>query len=96
MMNSEGSFFTNLTKTLGCCSSLADCPCIGVCSTTQWGDDRCKGCGRTATEVKDWGTYSTVEKKLINLRNAAEKYPIRQVKRQNRVRRTQKPVAAFS
>ena len=65
-MMSEETRFTRLTKALGCCASLADCPCIGVCSVTQWGDDRCRGCGRTATELKDWGKYSNIEKKLIN------------------------------
>lgn len=88
MINSETTLFTHLTKTLGCCSSLADCPCIGICSVTQWGDDRCKGCGRTLEEIKDWGKYSDLQKKLINLKNVGEKYTIRQVKMENRVKRT--------
>tara|TARA_R100001510_G_C7594156_1_gene162887 strand:+ start:253 stop:534 length:282 start_codon:yes stop_codon:yes gene_type:complete len=91
----EETGFTRLTKALGCCSSLADCPCIGVCSVTQWGDERCKGCGRTPIQIKDWGKYSKIEKKLINLQNAAENYNIRQVKQLNRVTRPQKPVTAF-
>jgi len=94
-MMSEETRFTRLTKALGCCASLADCPCIGVCSVTQLGDERCRGCGRTATELKDWGKYSNIEKKLINLRNAAENYDIRQVKQLNRVTRSEKPVTAF-
>ena len=92
---SEETRFTRLTKALGCCASLADCPCIGVCSVTQWGDDRCRGCGRTATELKDWGKYSNIEKKLINLRNANEKYAIRQLKTGNRTQRTEKPSTAI-
>lgn len=87
--------FSRLTSLNGIPCSLADSPCIGVCSTTQWGDDRCSGCGRTSTEVRDWHTLSQTEKKLINIRNAAEKYQIRQLKIQNRVKRTQKPVVAF-
>ena len=75
----EVGIFTNLSKTLGRCTSVADCPCVGICSCTQWGDDRCGGCGRTATEVRDWNTFSKMERKTINLRNAAENYPIRQL-----------------
>ena len=30
----------------GECTSLADSPCIGWCTVRQFGDDRCKGCGR--------------------------------------------------
>ena len=91
----EETRFTRLTKEIGCCASLADCPCVGVCSVTQWGDERCKGCGRTATELKEWGTYSKLEKKLINLRNAGENYNIRQLKQRNRVTRSEKPATAF-
>jgi hypothetical protein len=81
----EVGIFTNLSKTLGRCTSIADCPCVGICSCTQWGDDRCRGCGRTATEVRDWNTFSKIEKKIINLRNAAENYGIRQLQRGPRV-----------
>ena len=58
--------------------SLADNPCIGWCTTRQFGDDRCKGCGRLESEVYDWHCYTDVEKKLINIRNASDGYPIRQ------------------
>ena len=57
-------------------TSLCGSPCIGRCSTT-WGDIRCKGCGRTEVEIRDWNTYSPVEKKLINLKNS-KNYNIRQ------------------
>jgi len=86
----EVGIFTNLSKTLGRCTSIADCPCVGICSCTQWGDDRCKGCGRTATEVRDWNTFSKIEKKIINLRNAAENYGIRQLQRGPRVEEPEK------
>ena len=86
----EFGTFTNLSKTLGRCTSVSDCPCVGICSCTQWGDDRCKGCGRTATEVRDWNTFSKTEKKIINLRNAAENYSIRQLMRGKGVERFEK------
>mgnify|MGYP003146259154 FL=1 len=70
--------FTELSKTLGRCVSVADSPCIGVCSTSAMpDDDRCVGCGRTRTEVIDWEKYSDLEKKIINLRNASENFGIR-------------------
>lgn len=83
--------FTRLSNLNGVTSSLADSPCIGICSTTQWGDDRCSGCGRTYTEVRDWHTLPEVEKKLINIRNASENYNIRQLKVRNCVKRTETP-----
>ena len=66
-MKTETGTFTDLSKTLGRCVSVADSPCIGICSTTQFGDDRCKGCGRTQTEIRDWGTFSDTEKKIIKI-----------------------------
>ena len=36
---------------LGEVQSLEDNPCIGWCTTRQFGDDRCKGCGRYEIEV---------------------------------------------
>lgn len=89
----EIGIFTNLSKTLGRCTSIADCPCVGICSCTQWGDDRCKGCGRTATEVRDWNTFSKIERKIINLRNASENYGIRQLQRGTRVEKPKKAVS---
>jgi predicted Fe-S protein YdhL (DUF1289 family) len=41
-------------------------------------DDRCKGCGRTVEEIRDWLTLPNFQKKLINLRNWLENYNIRQ------------------
>lgn len=47
---------------------LTDSPCIGICSSTNVGDDICIGCGRTAQEVIDWNTYTDEQKIRINLR----------------------------
>lgn len=37
-------------------------PCIGICSTTSFGDDICRGCGRTAEIVRDWNGMKTWQK----------------------------------
>jgi hypothetical protein len=47
---------------------LTDSPCVGICSTTNVGDEICIGCGRTAEEVIEWNTYGDERKILINLR----------------------------
>jgi predicted Fe-S protein YdhL (DUF1289 family) len=47
---------------------MTDSPCVGICSTTNVGDEICMGCGRTAQEVIDWNTYSDQQKILINKR----------------------------
>jgi hypothetical protein len=39
-------------------------PCVGRCSTT-YGDDVCKGCGRTFEEVINWIIFDEVEKAAI-------------------------------
>lgn len=41
-------------------------PCVGICSTTNCGDDICKGCGRTAEQVINWNTYSNADRIAIN------------------------------
>ena len=56
-------------------NSLCDTPCIGVCSTTQFGEKRCKGCGRFDFEVSEWNSLRDQEKKQINMRNWGN-YPI--------------------
>ena len=56
---------------------LEDSPCIGWCTTRQFGDDRCKGCGRYESEVADWSRLTKIYRKLRNLQNAEEGYPIR-------------------
>ena len=61
--------------------SLAESPCIGVCSATQWGDAICKGCGRTSTEIRDWAVLPSVYKKLVVIRAIGECYTPRQVQR---------------
>lgn len=43
-------------------------PCVGVCTATALGDPICKGCGRTAEEVRDWNKYPPERKQAINER----------------------------
>lgn len=45
-----------------------DSPCVGICSTTNLGDEVCVGCGRTYIEVIEWNTYSDAQKIQINAR----------------------------
>lgn len=40
-------------------------PCIGICSTTSFGDSICRGCKRFSTEVIDWNAYSGAEKRAV-------------------------------
>jgi uncharacterized protein len=42
--------------------STPDTPCIAICSTSQ-GDDFCKGCGRTFSEVQHWPELSPAAKR---------------------------------
>ena len=39
-----------------------DTPCIAICSTSQ-GDEECKGCGRSFSEVQHWVDMGPVEKR---------------------------------
>jgi predicted Fe-S protein YdhL (DUF1289 family) len=52
---------------------LTDSPCVGICSSTNMGDEICIGCGRTAQEVIEWNTYPDSKKIEINLRLLREK-----------------------
>lgn len=62
--------------------SLSGSPCNGnVCSSTI-GDTRCKTCGRTEEEIREWNKFPDILKKTINLKNASEGYEIRQVSSQ--------------
>jgi uncharacterized protein len=45
-------------------SLTPDSPCVGYCSTS-YGDDVCKGCGRTFMEVIDWITFDNQQKKAV-------------------------------
>lgn len=76
----------NLSALRGECTSLADSPCIGWCTTRQFGEKRCKGCGRYDFEVDStyWNVLPEWKKKLINLRNAEEGYQIKQIKGNSR------------
>lgn len=56
---------------------LTDTPCVGICSTTNIGDDICKGCGRLAEEVIYWNTYSDEKKIEINKRILIEKRSVK-------------------
>lgn len=59
--------------------SLSGIPCNGgVCSTTL-GDIRCKTCGRHEDEVRKWHQLPEIQRKIINIRNAAEGFKIRQI-----------------
>lgn len=49
-----------------------DTPCIAICSTSQ-GDDVCKGCGRTFTEIQHWQAMSPAEKRGVWRRITLEK-----------------------
>jgi len=40
-------------------------PCIGICSTTSFGDKICRGCKRFNFEVINWNTYSEQEKLAV-------------------------------
>jgi uncharacterized protein len=44
--------------------STPDTPCIAICSTSQ-GDEECKGCGRTFSEVQHWTALRPTEKRQI-------------------------------
>ena len=59
--------------------SLANSPCVGVCSTSMAPfDEVCKGCGRTVEEIRDWEKYDEFDKKIINVKNWLQGYNIRQ------------------
>jgi len=63
-------------------SSLSGSPCNGkVCSTTL-GDVRCKTCGRHEDEIRQWHQLPEIKRKIINIKNAAEGFKIRQVSSQ--------------
>ena len=44
-------------------ASTPDAPCIAICSTSQ-GDEICKGCGRTFSEVQHWTSMTPAEKRV--------------------------------
>ena len=59
-------------------TSLADSPCVGTCSVTQFGTPICRGCGSTEEEIRDWNSYSDTKKKLIVINCWALGYTPRQ------------------
>lgn len=40
-------------------------PCIGICSTTSFGDPVCRGCKRYAFEVIGWNGYDAAAKQAV-------------------------------
>lgn len=40
-------------------------PCIGICSTTSFGDPVCRGCKRYLSEVINWNSYGSHEKNAV-------------------------------
>lgn len=43
-------------------------PCIGICSTTSFGDKICRGCKRFNFEVINWNSYNETEKQAVQAR----------------------------
>ena len=84
--------FKTLSELVGETTSLADSPCIGYCTTTQWRDKRCGGCGRTAKQVLTWESIPEIKRKLINIKNSAVGYPIRQKRQRMVAKRPVKPL----
>ncbi|HAW76451.1 MAG TPA: hypothetical protein DCW74_12045 [Alteromonas australica] len=69
-----------MTLTLdGDVESMLDAPCIGWCTTRQFGDDRCKGCGRQEWEVRDWSRLPDIYRRLRIISLAEEGFTIRHV-----------------
>ena len=56
---------------------LTDSPCVGICSSTNMGDEICIGCKRTAQEVIEWNAYPDSKKIEINLRLLKDKVIIK-------------------
>ena len=40
-------------------------PCIGICSTTSFGDVVCRGCKRYAFEVINWNSYDADTRRAV-------------------------------
>ncbi len=43
-------------------------PCIGICSTTSFGDPICRGCKRFSHEVIHWNTFTEPQKQAVQAR----------------------------
>ena len=56
---------------------LEDSPCTGWCTTRQWGDARCRGCGRYENEISGWASMPIIYRKLRVLANSEEGFPVR-------------------
>jgi predicted Fe-S protein YdhL (DUF1289 family) len=45
-------------------ATTPDAPCIAICSTSQ-GDEVCKGCGRSFSEVRHWPAFTPAQKRTV-------------------------------
>ena len=66
----------------GSVSNLADSPCTGVCSCTQFGTKGAKVVDATTLKIVSsfWNELDDIQRKLINLRNASEGFRIRHLR----------------
>jgi predicted Fe-S protein YdhL (DUF1289 family) len=71
-----GDIISNLSGGVDNPANKPDSPCIGMCSTS-YGDDICRGCGRTFIEVIDWIIYEDEQKKSVWMRVEEEGTSIR-------------------
>lgn len=55
-------------------------PCVGICSSTSFGDEWCIGCGRHRDDVRDWNGMD-ISGKLNALIRAEENKMIKEAKR---------------
>lgn len=61
----------------GSVESMTDSPCIGWCTTRQFGDAVCAGCGRSESEVRDWDIFPAIYKRLRIIDLAEQGYAVR-------------------
>jgi predicted Fe-S protein YdhL (DUF1289 family) len=64
----------------GSVESMLDSPCIGVCTTRQFGDLMCKGCGRSETEIAEWARLPAIYKKLRVIDLSEQGYAVRHMR----------------
>lgn len=65
-VNSRG--LRTLAVHYNACMRPVRTPCIGVCSTTSFGDRICRGCKRSNIEVINWNRYTESEKQAVQAR----------------------------
>lgn len=70
---------------------LVTSPCVGVCKIDD--EDRCRGCGRSKREIKDWKRLDDEQRHDVNMRllvtegKKVRKKLLREVERQLERRR---------